>query len=195
MSRNIHKALQIFFLTIIFLGSMAITECIFSQDHVVLPHFNLLKTTNKSLSSVFCINVTGLAIGDVVINAPVYLFQIEKTNYSLVMQHIRKEKPISKALVNATKEFWFPCLGYGNYVFVLNTLNYNTSIGSPLPYTYDCENFSVDIVFQGGDLSYAVGVFEIKQNIPSLKSSCKRDLIANLTRRKAKGLYKWCPYC
>lgn len=174
---------------------MILSGCNLFQDDPIRKSYQSEPITLNPEIPVFCINVTGIAIGDITTDAMVYLFQIKQTDYTYVMQYVRTAKPIANTQVNSTKEFWFPCLGYGKYVFVINASDYNKSIGSPLPYTFDCENFSVDVIFQGGNSEYATGVFEIRSNYPRLKSVCKNDLISNLTRKKEKGLYKWCPYC
>ncbi len=161
-------------------------------DNFKFSHEKLIHQGN---TSDFCINVSGIAIGDVITNSTVSLFQIEQTEYTYVMHYIRKAKPIAQTHVNSTREFWFPCLGYGQYIFVINAYDYNQSVGSPLPYTFDCENFSVNAILQGGNAEYVIGVFEIRSNHPRIQSACKTDFISNLTRRKEKGLYKWCPYC
>ncbi len=53
---------------------------------------------------------------------------------------------------------------FGKYVFVIETSSFERSVGSPLPYEFDCQNFSLEIAFQGGDSQYAVGAFSIKNS-------------------------------
>ena len=132
--------------------------------------------TDASHSS--CIPVTGTVLGDIVPNAIVYVYETESLNYSDVMSAARRPWPISWALVNASKGFRFGCLWPGNYTFVIPTSAYNGSVGSPLPYEFDCNNLSLEIVFQGGDSAYAVGAFSIEKrdrNEPVCGPSCRLD--------------------
>ena len=56
------------------------------------------------------------------------------------------------------------CIPPGRYAFVNPTSSYYGSVGSPLPYEWTRDNFTLKIAFQGGDPSYSVGAFSITKN-------------------------------
>ena len=108
-----------------------------------------------------CANVTGTVLGEPYPDTVVELHRTENVNYSTVMQAARNGTPVAKTKVNRTKSFEFSCLDYGQYATVIPAASYNYSVGSPLPYEFDCQNYSLRIAFQGGDPTYSVGAFEI----------------------------------
>ena len=115
------------------------------------------------VSSSACIDVQGIVIGDIIPNATVFLYETLSLNFTIIMREIRITQPVARAVVNDSKHFLFPCLSRGNYALVIPTSSYSGSVGSPLPYEFDCENFSLRIAFQGGDPQYAVGAFSIER--------------------------------
>ena len=121
-----------------------------------------------------CVDVNGIVLGDIMQNASVFLYNTSTTAYDVVMGEIREPFQKTSALVNESKGFIFSCLLPGEYAFVIPTTSYNGSVGSPLPYEFDCRNLSLRIAFQGGNYSYAVGAFSI-QNSYQLKTDCIED--------------------
>jgi hypothetical protein len=121
-----------------------------------------------------CIDIHGTVAGNIIPGAQVYLFQPSNLNPSSALAEIRTSKALSWQPVNESGAFEFRCLPPGEYVFVIPTSSYKGWIGFPLPYEFDCENFSVRIVFHGGDYQYAVGAFKlIDSRIESLQKSAQ----------------------
>lgn len=118
-----------------------------------------------------CVDVNGVVLGDIVPNSSVFLYNTSATAYDVVMDEIKEPFHVISAYVNVTKGFSFSCLFPGNYAFVIPSSSFNGSVGSPLPYEFDCQNLSLRISFQGGNYSYAVGAFSIK-NSHQLKNDC-----------------------
>lgn len=135
-----------------------------------------------------CINVKGRVLGDIKPNSSVFLYNTPDINFSSVMNQIRKSPFSQKQLVDKQMEFEFGCLPMGTYTFAIPTSSYNTSVGSPLPYEYDCRNHSIKIAFQGGDYQYAVGAFYITGNRESITVINQSGLI-----EKRGSLYRACP--
>ena len=109
-------------------------------------------------------NVTARVDGDLLINSTVFLFELPGTDFSTVMERIRNETPIRQTTLNAKKKFEMKCIPSGHYAFVIPTFSYNGFVGSPLPYEWTRENYTLMIAFQGGDPSYSVGAFSITKN-------------------------------
>jgi len=138
-----------------------------------------------------CIDVYGKVFGDIVPFSTVSLYQTVSVDYATVMTVVRTEKPISQTLVNETAGFSFKCLTAGKYIAVTPaTLFINQSVGSPLPYEFDCRNFSLSITFHGGDSEFLVGVFSILNASTQKKTKCGSDLF--LCNKKKSRLYRGC---
>jgi hypothetical protein len=89
------------------------------------------------------------------------------------MAEIKDGQAIMQECVNAIKAFKFNCLYPGKYASVIPTTSYNGFAGVPLPYEFDCANFSIRIAFQGRDSRYMVGKFSIEKTIAVINSMCK----------------------
>jgi hypothetical protein len=138
-----------------------------------------------------CIDVYGKVFGDIVPFSTVSLYQTMSVDYATVMTVVRTEKLISQTLVNETNGFSFKCLSTGKYIAVTPaTLFINQSVGSPLPYEFDCRNFSLSIAFHGGDSEFLVGVFSILNVSTQKKIECGLDLL--LCNKKKGRLYRRC---
>jgi hypothetical protein len=107
------------------------------------------------------VNVTGKVSGSLLPDATVSLYRTSSVNYTVVMDEIRTTEPVDASAINSTQQFLFPCLGYGNYTFVIPGTSYNRSVGFPLPYEFECPNVTLAIAFHGGNYYYAVGTFSI----------------------------------
>jgi hypothetical protein len=70
-------------------------------------------------------------------------------------------------------------------------LPYNSLVGSPLPYEFNCPNVSIRIAFQGGDHQYSVGAFSIEKPRGRRSSECKENPI--LCGIIKGDLYRKCP--
>jgi len=153
--------------------------------------YDIQKTAPSDGSASACIPVEGRVLGDVQPYSVVYVYETQSLHYSDVMSSARKPWPISWALVNESAGFEFACLTPGKYVFVIKTSSFGRTIGPPLPYEFDCQNFSLEIAFQGGDSQYAVGAFSIKNSSALNKSACTEDPSTCLAHKG--GLDKKCP--
>jgi hypothetical protein len=153
--------------------------------------FDLQPTAPDRESASACIKVHGKVLGAIIPNSKVFLFQTPSLNYSVVMGSIRKDYPIGCTYVNESQDFTFDCLPTGMYAFVMPTASYNGFVGSPLPYEFDCPNFSIKIAFQGGDIYYAVGAFSIEKPQNHSDSGCKENPF--LCRTTRGGFYRECP--
>lgn len=125
-----------------------------------------------------CIDLEGSVLGDLLPNSTVSLHEISSVDFSIVMHEIRTGRPSQWTLVNESKEFQFRCLSYGNYAFVIPMSSYNGMVGLPLPYESDCRNFSLNVVFQGGDSQYAVGVFSIEDYSALKHLLCRKSRLS-----------------
>jgi len=143
----------------------------------------------ESVSSSACIDVDGVVLGNPIPGANVSLYEISSLTYSVVMSEIRTNRPAKRASLNSTRGFNFSCVDPGNYAFVIPVSSYAGVVGSPLPYEFDCETLSLDIVFQGGDYQYSVGVFSI---ISASHNTSHCDEYPRLCPRKG-WLYHDCP--
>ena len=137
-----------------------------------------------------CIDVDGIVFGDILSHSNVTLYRTTYLNYTVVMTTVRTQKPLKWTLVNETSGFVFRCLSVGNYVAVIPASSFNQSVGSPLPYEFDCQNFSLSIAFHGGDSEFLVGVFSILNPSTQNKTDCGTDDL--LCTRKKGRLYKRC---
>lgn len=153
--------------------------------------YSVKKTAPSDGSASACIPVEGRVLGDVQPYSVVYVYETQSLHYYDVMSSARKPWPISWALVNESAGFEFACLTPGKYVFVIKTSSFGRTIGPPLPYEFDCQNFSLEIAFQGGDSQYAVGAFSIKNSSALNKSACTEDPSSCLAQKGS--LYKKCP--
>jgi hypothetical protein len=124
-----------------------------------------------------CVDVRGVVLGDIVPNSSVFLYSTSSTVYDTVMSEIKEPYQVASGAVNETKGFTFSCLFPGSYAFVIPRSSFDGSVGSPLPYEFDCQNLSLRIAFQGGNYSYAVGAFSIK-NSHQLEIDCIENEIA-----------------
>jgi hypothetical protein len=137
-----------------------------------------------------CIDVYGKVFGDIVPFSTVSLYQTMSVDYATVMTVVRTEKLISQTLVNETNGFSFKCLSTGKYIAVTPaTLFINQSVGSPLPYEFDCRDFSLSIAFHGGDSEFLVGVFILNTSTKN-NTECGSDLL--LCNKKKSRLYRGC---
>lgn len=181
---EIKRAIFILFISLIFFYQ----GCANSSQ--TLP-YDVKKTAPSNGSASACIPVEGRVLGDVQPYSVVYVYETQSLHYSDVMSSARKPWPISWALVNESAGFEFACLTPGKYVFVIKTSSFGRTIGPPLPYEFDCQNFSLEIAFQGGDSQYAVGAFSIKNSSALNRSACTEDPSSCLAHKG--GLYKKCP--
>ena len=111
-----------------------------------------------------CYNVSGFVLGDINLNANVYLYQSSSLEFEAVMMTVRTADPIKTGRVNDLAEFNLSCLSNGKYVVSIPSKSYvNNSVGSPLPYEYENSKASLNIVFQGGDNQFLVGAFTIEE--------------------------------
>jgi hypothetical protein len=154
-------------------------------------HFDFQSTAPDIGSASACIEVHGKVLGDIIPASKVFLYESCNLKYSTAMSTIRKCRPSRWASVNISKGFKFDCLSFGKYVFVIPAMSYNGSIGSPLPYEFDCPNVSIKIAFQGGDMHYAVGAFSIEKPQNRSDSDCNENPF--LCRTTRGGLYRDCP--
>ena len=138
-----------------------------------------------------CIKVEGKVSGDLIPNSTVSLYETSSVGYSIVMTEIRTLRPVKREAINASKRFTFRCLFPGNYAFVIPSSSYNGAVGFPLPYEFDCPNFSLEIAFQGGDSQLAVGVFSIKNSSSQNRSVCALDPASCFAQRGS--LYRKSP--
>lgn len=171
-----HETFKYFQISVLMLLSLAIYACsesntesiinpethqeneTFSDDiPVSIPQKNSLETE--------CTPIEGIVLGDPIPGKDVYLFKVDSFEYEHVMQTIRSKKPVSKAKVNDTKGFYFPCLSAGLYAVSMPEESFEGYKGSPLPYEFNCKNFSLKIAFQGGDYYHFVGVFNLSCDI------------------------------
>lgn len=133
-------------------------------------------------SSSACIEVTGKVLGNIISHSIVYLYETPSLNYSIVMSTIRETQAVAQELVNESSGFEFDCLSVGKYVFVIPITSYNGTVGSPLPYEFDCENISLKTAFQGGDSTYSVGAFSIINSSGENHSACITTSIMNFKK-------------
>ncbi|MDY6990188.1 MAG: hypothetical protein SWQ30_19270 [Thermodesulfobacteriota bacterium] len=126
-------------------------------------------------SSSACIDIKGEVLGDIVPNSSIYLYEISGTKLTLVLGEIRTSKPIKTGTVNHTAGFRFGCVSPGKYAATIPTTSYNGSVGAPLPYEFDCDNFSLRIAFQGGDYHHAVGAFVLEDSPAALRLMCAEN--------------------
>ena len=138
-----------------------------------------------------CIDIKGSVLGDIIPGTKVLLYKTESHEFKDVMTHIRTQNPVMSETVAASKIFVFRCLNPGNYAFVIPTFFFNASIGSPLPYEFDCRNFSSRIAFQGGDRQYAVGAFSINHTAGN-QQNCSENLFPCI--RNEGILYRECSF-
>ena len=143
----------------------------------------------SSFSASACIDVHGKVLGDIKPNTNVSLYRTPSVEYAFVVSTIRTNHPVGSARINESNGFSFNCLTYGNYAFAIPTSSYISSVGFPLPYEFDCENFSLRIAFQGGDYQYAVGAFSIDK----VESNSIRGGTWTALSAKRRPLYKGCP--
>ena len=151
---------------------------------------NEIKNMSANGSFVPCIDVEGRVLGDIISGSKIFLYETPGLNYSVVMASITEGEPIKDSFVNESREFAFSCLSYGKYVFVIPTASYTSSVGFPLPYEFDCQNFSLSISFQGGNSEFAVGAFSIEKS--SSKNTSKCTDVPLLCRALKGPLYKDC---
>jgi hypothetical protein len=144
----------------------------------------------SSGSSSTCIAVKGIVIGDLFPGSRVYLYETSGLNFSVVMTEIRTTQPISWEIVHESRGFEFHCVSLGTYALVIPTSSYKGAVGSPLPYEFDCRNFSLRIAFQGGDPHYAVGAFSIEKTSSQIIPWCIETPLSYPVPRK--GLYREC---
>ena len=180
---NISIALFLLFIVIILFCSGCIKQ----------PGQSRLYTKNKAPSVLFsgaCIDVEGKVLGDIIPDSKVFLYETNSLNYSNIMNHIKTTQPIRSCIVNQSKGFNFNCLYPGKYAFVIHSSSYDGAVGSPLPYEFDCNNFSLRIVFQGGNYHHAVGAFSI-ENAPA-KKECADNF--SFCKDYKRSLYRKCPH-
>lgn len=122
---------------------------------------NRIDTPIKDIEKA-CIDIHGYVLGAIRSNATIYLYRTPSLQFDFVLKTVRTAVPYQVSQVNDSKEFKFPCLIHGQYVLAVPSDAYqNRSVGSPLPHETINENFSVNVVFQGGDYEYLVGAFII----------------------------------
>jgi hypothetical protein len=147
-------------------------------------------TAPTNISSGECIDVEGKVLGGIIPYSTISLHEISYFNLSDVLTTIRANQPVKREYVNTTGGFKFSCLSSGKFAFVIPTTAYNGSIGSPLPYEFDCRNFSLRIAFQGGDSQYAIGAFWIKNASAHNRSRCAENPF--LCQLGSRSLYRAC---
>jgi hypothetical protein len=187
--------LSIIAVTISFLITIISTQyCLNHQDRAPLVEQSLPTSQESTTVSynVPCIDVEGKVFGDIIHGSRINLYQTSSTEYDAVMGEIRTEKPIRVGRVNESEGFKFNCLFPGKYTFVIPSSSYNGSVGSPLPYVFECQNIFLDIAFQGGDMDYAVGAFSIIYTTENKKSECIEN--PELCPTQKDSLYKECPF-
>ena len=136
-----------------------------------------------------CVGVQGVVLGNITTGSDVFLYETGSPVYRDVMSKIKEGNPIRSSAVNSTKGFNFSCTYPGYYAFVIPTSSYNRSVGSPLPYEFDCEKFSLRISFQGGNPDYAVGAFWINKTI-SNQNTRDMDIFSRIDKKGP--LYREC---
>ena len=202
--RTFYKRFKIdiaFFVSLTALILSTIMAIFFFHFHLNCQDLALPSATNHThisfpiaqsgISSGACIDVEGTVLGDIVSGSNISLFKTSNTSYRVVMNEIRAKKPSTMGVVNESSGFKFSCLLPGNYAFVIPASSYKGSVGSPLPYEFDCKNFSLEIAFQGGDCQYAVGAFSIINTSAQNKSVCNESI--EIGRAERGSLYKECP--
>jgi len=132
----------------------------------------------------------GIVLGDITSNLKVSLYRTSSLNFTILMSKIRTAQPVSWEIVNESGGFRFNCLSHGTYAFVIGTSSYKRSVGSPLPYEFDCQNFCLRIALQVGDPGYAVGAFSIRDPAAQNRLTCTRNSLSCDTLRGS--LYKKC---
>ena len=108
-----------------------------------------------------CLPVNGRVLGEIIPGSNIDLYKLDNLNFTYTLEYIRFHRPVQRAVVNTTKGFRFNCLTDGKYAAVIPTTSFIRTVGSPLPYEFEKDDFSLHIVSQGGDYQYAVGKFEI----------------------------------
>jgi len=181
---NIERAIFISIITVIALSQ----GC---SNHPEGAPYKALTPAPSTVSSSACIDVEGIVLGDITSNSKVSLYKTSSLNFTIVMSKIRTAQPVSWEIVNESGGFRFNCLSHGTYAFVIPTSSYKSSVGSPLPYEFDCRNFCLRIAFQGGDPRYAVGAFSIRDPTAQNRSTFARNSLSCDTLRGS--LYKKCP--
>jgi hypothetical protein len=112
-----------------------------------------------------CIDVQGYVLGEINSNATIHLHRTLQLDFDYVMKMVRTGVPFQVSQVNDYQKFKFDCLTSGQYVLAIPSMLYqNSTVGSPLPYETANEYLSVQVVFQGGDSGYLVGVFSINES-------------------------------
>ena len=168
---NIERAIFISIMTVIAL----------SQGCLNRPEaapYKALTPAPSTVSSSACIDVEGIVLGDITSNSKVSSYRTSSLNFTIVMGKIRTTQPVSWEIVNESGGFRFNCLSHGTYTFVIPTSSYRGSVGSPLPYEFDCRNFCLRIAFQGGDPGYAVGAFSIRDAFAQNRSTYVRNSLS-----------------
>lgn len=153
-------------------------------------NYNSHSTTSANIFSRSCIDVEGKVFGDIIPYSAVALMEISNFNLSDVLVTIQSNQPIKREYVNTTGGFKFSCLSSGKFAFVIPTTSYYGPIGYPLPYEFDCRNFSLRIAFQGGNSQYAIGAFEIMNASAKNRSECTEYQFLCLLG--SGGLYRAC---
>jgi hypothetical protein len=152
--------------------------------------YEIQSIVRANISSGTCIDVEGKVLGDIIPYSAISLNEISNFNLSVVLATIRSNQPVKREYVNTTGGFKFSCLSSGKFAFVIPTASYNGSIGSPLPYEFDCRNFSLRIAFQGGNSQYAIGAFWIKNASAHNQSRCTENPF--LCQLGSRSLYRAC---
>jgi hypothetical protein len=143
-----------------------------------------------NISSGACIDVEGKILGGIRPYSTIFLYEVSNFILSDVLATIQPSQPIKRGYVNTTAGFKFKCLSSGKFAFVIPTTSYKDSVGFPLPYEFDCKNFSLRIVFQGGNNEYAIGTFWIKNASAHNRSRCSENPF--LCRIGSGSLYRAC---
>jgi len=127
-----------------------------TQNHTFLNQ----QDPRKETPDIF-FTVTGRVLADTFPDTTVFFYPVTSTDFKIVMATIKNSTPIRETTVNATRGFQMECISSGHYAFVIPASSYKLGVGSPLPYEWSQDNYSLDIAFQGGDPEYAVGAFSI----------------------------------
>ena len=112
-----------------------------------------------------CVNISGLILGKPVEGSFVYLYETDQFGLDQVLDQIGEREPFQFTKVTNGSKFLFTCVGAGSFAAALPVSSYHGSAGAPLPYEFDCDNFSLRIVFQGGNSDWMIGSFEIKSKM------------------------------
>ena len=157
---NMHQT--IFWMTLF--GIIQILFCLSSCSQPRRSFVDYSTYTLDNDNGTLCVDVPGHVLGAVLTNATVYLYRAQTLDFDFVMKMVRFHHPWKTSRINESKEFPFSCLAEGLYILAIPSDSFfNRSVGSTLPYESETENYSINIVYQGGDGDFLVGAFSINR--------------------------------